>query len=130
MVDKDRVDALQPIRNAADADNLRAYVDAIEKGPDSPASTAWEGTDAIRLRARVAAGQSVSLHVSYDPAWRAESAGRPIPVRKDVLGQMILDAPPGDHDIRLTFELPNENLLGRLASLASAAVLLALVLRR
>jgi hypothetical protein len=49
------------------------------------------------------------------------------------MGQLLIDAPPGDHDIRMVFELPAENVAGRVvfaAAVAAAAWLLVAGRRR
>lgn len=127
VVRKAQMESLPPIRFAGDTEGLRAYADAVEKGPDSPVTAAWEGTDAMRVAASVKHGESILVQVSYDPAWRAYSAGKPLPIRKDILGQILIDAPPGDHDIRLVFELPLENYIGRILSGISGIVLIGLL---
>ena len=43
------------------------------------------------------------------------------------MGFMVVDAPPGDREIRLAFATPLENRVGRIATLATLALLLALV---
>jgi hypothetical protein len=43
------------------------------------------------------------------------------------MGLMLVDAPPGDQEIRLAFVTPLENRVGRLATLATLALLLGLV---
>ena len=98
---------------------VSAYAAAMENGPDSPASLEWQGTDAFRIRARVASGQSLVAMVTYDPAWHAYSNGQPVPTRIDALGQIHLLVPPGDVDVHVVFELPKQNLAGRALTLLS-----------
>ncbi len=130
VVDRARFAALPPVRSQVDLEGVRAYARAVEQGPDEPASTAWRGTDELVVHARMAPGQAVLVQESYDPAWHAYAGGRPLPVRKDQLGLMLIDAPPGEQDLRLVFELPLENLVGRiLTALSAAAVLLLLSMR-
>jgi uncharacterized membrane protein YfhO len=99
----------------------------IEKGPDSPPTLTRDGTDAMRVRAKVEPGQSIVVQESWDPAWQAWAGGQQLPVRRDVMGLMLVDAPPGDQEIRLAFVTPLENRVGRLATLATLALLLGLV---
>jgi hypothetical protein len=40
----------------------------------------------------LAQGQAVSVKVNYDPGWRAEQDGRPIPIERDALGFILLRA--------------------------------------
>jgi len=106
---------------------LRAYVEAVES---APAAMRWRATGAFDVRARVAPGQAVLAQVTYDPAWRAYAAGKRLSTRPDAMGFLLVDAPPGDHEIRVVFELPIENAAGRVVSLLAAAALAALAWRR
>jgi hypothetical protein len=51
-----------------------------------------------------------------------------LPIRRDVMGFMWIDAPPGDDEIRLQFLTPLENRIGRIATLATLLVLLTMAL--
>jgi hypothetical protein len=126
VVDSERLDALPPSAEIPDPGYLRSWNDILEKGPGAPASTTWEGVDALRAHVRVDTGQSVIVLVSYDPSWRAYSAGRPVPIRKSQLGFIRLDPPPGEHDLLLVFEMPVENIVGWVVT--SASVLIVAVL--
>jgi len=65
------------------------------------------------VKAPVAEGQSVLVQVSYDRNWRAYSSGLPVPIKNTKLGFILLDVPPGDHEIRLEFPTPVANRIGR-----------------
>ena len=129
VVDRARFEALQPLEQT-NLDLLRAYDAAIEEGPDSPTTTAWDGTDAMRVHARVAQGQSILVQVTYDPAWHAYAGGQALPVHRDQGADFtVIDAPPGEHDIALVFETPLENRIGWVLTwLALAAVAACLAL--
>jgi hypothetical protein len=43
------------------------------------------------------------------------------------MGFMLIDAPPGDHAIRLQFESPLENRIGEIFSILTAIVIIGLV---
>ena len=128
VVETERVRAIHPVPLHGDPESVRAYVEALENGPDARAATAWEGAD-LRVQADLAAGQSVVVEAAYDPQWRAKSEGAALPVVKDALGQMLIEAPPGRHDIRLQFEKPLENRAGEFVSLFSALIALFLVVK-
>jgi hypothetical protein len=133
VVDRTRVTALKPMTFEGDNDTVREYMLLVESGPDAPVSTRWEGTEVLHVNARVADGQSVVVMVSYDPSWRAYAGGQAVPVHPDVMGQMIVDAPPGTTQIRMVFELPWEEKIGRwitLASLLGVVALFVLAIRR
>jgi hypothetical protein len=113
VVETARLNALKPTRFNDDVEYLQAYADVIEKGPDSPPVLKREGTDAMRVRAKFEPGQSLVVQESYDPAWHAWVGGQPAAVRKDAMGLMVVDAPPGDQEIYLAFVTPLENQVGR-----------------
>jgi hypothetical protein len=127
VVDTSRFRALRPIAEIHDSVNLRAYVEAIENGPDSAASFQWEGPEAMRVRARTEPGQSLLIQVSYDPYWRAYSGNQLLQIQPDLLGFQWIQVPPGEHDIRLVFEVPLENQIGRIVSVMSGLAALTLI---
>jgi uncharacterized membrane protein YfhO len=81
----------------------------------------------MTVLAPVAPGQSVLVQESYDPAWHAWSDGKPLEIRKDALGFIAIDAPPGDRVISLVFITPLENRVGRWVSALTAVVVLAMI---
>ena len=91
---------------------LRPYVDTVENGPDSPVKIDHPSTDLVLLHARFDAGQSLLVQETWDPGWRASVDGKPLPVRKDAMGFMVVDPPAGDHTVRLEFPMPLENRVG------------------
>ncbi len=90
---------------------LPAYHDLVEKGPDSPTATRWNGADSISVHANVRVGQSVLVQVTYDPAWHAYSGSKELPIRQDAMDFMVVDAPSGTHDLDLVFSTPEESRL-------------------
>jgi len=125
VVDSARLRVLQPLTQI-DLERLRAYTAVVEEGPDSPTSTVWDGTDRMRIHARVERGQSIVVQVTYDPAWHAYLDGRALPVHPDAVDFGVIDAPPGEHDIAYIFETPLENRIGWGITLLSLAVVVAL----
>jgi uncharacterized membrane protein YfhO len=83
----------------------------------------------MRVHARLAAGQSILVQITYDPAWHAYAGGKALPVHRDGGADFsVVDAPPGESDVSLVFETPVENRIGWVLtwlSLAIAATLLA-----
>jgi hypothetical protein len=130
VVDTALLDAQRTPRNSQDMERLRPYVDAIEHGPDVPATLARPDTDQMVVHAKLNAGQSVLVQETWDPAWQAWSGGARLGLRKDAMGFMVVDAPPGDGEIRLVFAMPLENRVGWALTGISLAVLLGLFLRR
>ncbi len=129
VVRRAEVSGLKPPASPSDVQNLQPYVDALERGPEAPTYVAWEGTDAFRVRSSFRAGDSLVLQIAYDPNWRAEAHGKPLAIRKDVLGQMQVETPPGEYEIRMAFPMPFENRVGWVVSLLSGLVVLVLAIR-
>ncbi len=127
IVETARLNALKPPQFNDDVENLRAYSDTIEKGPDSPPTLTREGTDAMVVRAKVGPGQSIVVQETYDPVWQAWSGDQRLTVRKDAMGFMAIDAPPGDRTIHLNFPTPFENRVGQGLTAVTALVVLALL---
>jgi hypothetical protein len=130
VVETSQVRSLPAITPAGDPRTLHAYAEALETGPDSRALTEWRDTGTMRIRADIAAGQSLVVQVAYDPQWRAEAGGASLDIRPDALGQMFIAPPPGRYDIRLVFDTPLENRIGQFVSLFSAFLVIALLLSR
>ena len=112
VVDAGRFQALHPLTPQTNIEALRAYTAAIEQGPDSRTTTTWDGTDRMRIHARVEQGQAIIVQVTYDPAWHAYVDGKVLRVHKDAADFSVIDAPPGEHDIAFVFEMPLENRIG------------------
>jgi hypothetical protein len=127
VVDRQKLDGLKPPRFNDDVEYLAAYADVIEKGPDAPPSVERNGSDAMLVRAKVQAGQSIVVQESYDPAWQAWAGGTQVPVRKDAMGFMVVDAPPGYGQVRLEFVTPLENQVGRIVTLLTLLILVGLI---
>lgn len=119
IVDRTTFDALPVIPGNGEKPQLQAWLDAMERGPDSPVELSWEGTDIYHLRGRTAEGQSIHVAESYDPNWIATENGQRLSVRKDKLGMTVVDVPAGDHNIRVHFSVPFENQAGRAITVVS-----------
>jgi hypothetical protein len=126
VVDAARLRALAPVTQTG-LEALRALTAVIEQGPDSPPTTSWNGTDQMRIHARVAEGQSILVQVTYDPAWHAYLNGKPLPLHKGPVDFGVIDAPPGEHDIAYIFETPLEKRIGWTITLLSLAIAIGLV---
>jgi hypothetical protein len=130
VVDTSRLISLPKMGLQGDPKTLHDYTEALEKGPDARALTEWQNVDTMRIRAEIAAGQSLVVQVAYDPYWRAEAGRASLQIRKDALGQMLIEAPPGRYDMRLVFETPLENQIGKFISLFSALIVVVLLFFR
>ncbi|HET8546523.1 MAG TPA: hypothetical protein VFL57_00890 [Bryobacteraceae bacterium] len=122
VVESAKLDTLPPIEGNGTRASLQPWVDLFEHGPEAPTETHWEGTDVLHVKARVPRpGLSVLVQVSYDRPWHAWSGSTELPVREGALGFMRIDAPPGEHDIRLMFTTPVENIVGRAVTVLTLA---------
>jgi uncharacterized membrane protein YfhO len=127
VVETTPFERLKPQRFNDDVEYLGAYADAIEKGPDSPPTLTRQGPDSMLVDAKVEPGQSIVVQETYDPSWQATEGGRILPIRKDAMGFMLIDAPPGGRAIHLEFMTPLENRIGRLLTLFTLLALLTMV---
>ena len=130
VVDTATLNGLPPMRDRLDIEHLRPYVNAIENGPDSPATLDWPSTDAMAVHAKIEPGQSLLIQETWDPAWQAWADGKRLPIRKDELNFMVIDAPPGDRTIRLEFTMPLENRVGWGLTALKAIALAMLAIRK
>ena len=112
VVNTTKLAAVQPPQTNDDLNCLRPYVDAVENGPDAPVTIERPSTDEMVLHAKFDAGQSLLVQETLDPGWRASVDGKPLPIRNDVMGFMVVDPPAGDHTVRLDFPMPMENRVG------------------
>jgi hypothetical protein len=126
VVETAQLDARKKPRFNDDVEYLRAYVDVVENGPDSPVTLERQGTDAMLLRARVGPGQAILVQETYDPAWQAWSNGKRLPLHADAMGFMVVGAPPGEDRVRLAFVMPAENRVGWVIAGISLLLLAAL----
>jgi hypothetical protein len=120
-------DSLRPVDVPDNVSALRAYADVLERGPEAPTTTRWESPDVLRIGARVSDGQAILVSVNYDRAWQAYSGVMRLPAREGPLGFIRIDAPPGDHEIRLLFVPRLGKYVGVVLTLLSAAAVIALV---
>ncbi len=133
VVDRGKLETMPRIPGNGDLPSLTAWHDLLENGPEAPTVTRWEGTDRLHVKAPVAENQSILVQVSYDTNWRAYSGNKSLTTRNTPLGLIVIDAPPGNHDIRLEFPTPFSNWVGRAVTLLTAgacAALIALGVRR
>jgi hypothetical protein len=127
VVDRERFNKLPWIPGNGEIPQLRAWHDVVEAGAISEAPLQWQGTDAFRVQATVGEGQSIWIQESFDSNWRAYSGDRRLPLRNDSLGFIVVDAPPGTHDIRFEFPVPLANVIGRILTAISLVAAAALV---
>ena len=72
----------------------------------------------------------VAAGLAYSPLWRAESGGKPLPVRRDESGMLEVAAPAGAGEVLLHHRSGGAERAGGMLSLASALLLVAGLVRR
>lgn len=77
-------------RDGHDTGPLRPYVDALDDPSRRPASFQWISRHAARIETDLPPGDLVSIQETWSPGWRASSANRPVPIRRDGLGFLLL----------------------------------------
>jgi len=134
MIDRRKTLAVLDVPKEYEAAQLAAYAEAIEAVP--PGGNAhdrvrarWRGTDELEIQADSQPGEALLVQETYDPYWRAYADGRLLPIRRDALGVMLLDLPPGNHSVRMVFETPTEDYVGRALSCVTVVLLAFLSLR-
>jgi hypothetical protein len=129
IVDRAAMSGLAKIQGGDDVGGLTKYAAVVENSAQNAATLTWRGFDEAEIDAKTDRGQSVLVQETWDPAWRAFENGKELPLRiEDKMGFMLIDAPVGDHKIRMRFETPLENRAGQvlfvLAGIAMAALLI------
>jgi hypothetical protein len=113
VVDAARIRAIPVTDTQIEYDQLRKYVDVVERGPESAVDLVRPGTDEIWLHARLERGQQLLVQETYDPSWKAYVNGAAVPTATDPLRFLLIDAGPGEHDVLVRFETPLENRVGQ-----------------
>jgi hypothetical protein len=114
IVDRAAISGLAKIQGGDDVPDLTKYVAVVENPAQNAASLTWRGFDEAEIDAKTDRGQSVLVQETWDPAWHAYENGKELPLRTEgAMGFMLIDAPDGDHKIRMRFETPLENRVGQ-----------------
>lgn len=104
----------------SDMAQLARYVAAMENADIIPARFQWLRDGRARIHADLGPKQVLSVQVTYHPGWKAKAAGRPIPIAKDALGQIVLTPDrPGAYDIELLYGADWEGRLCRILSIGT-----------
>jgi hypothetical protein len=107
-----------------DIEAIERYDAALNDRSLPEATFEWVGRNRIRIAANPAAGQVVSVQVSYHPGWHAKSGGREIAVHQDGLGLMWLES-AGPAEIVMDYDGGFELRLFRAITIAALIGLLA-----
>jgi len=130
VVESSRYATLREPANGEDMEAVASYV-AVLESPETPAaSTRWLASDTLEIAAETKAGESLAIQVAHDPYWRAEENATRYDVSKDPFGQMRVDLPAEKHLVRMRFETPLENQIGRGLTAVSLLIAVILGLRR
>jgi hypothetical protein len=131
IVRTEEADRLRPILFVNhNANEVEEYARLVERGADRPVEMRRDTPENLTLRARLEEGEALLVQESYDPAWRAYVGERVLPIRKDVMGFMLVEAPAGNHEVRMVFELPFENKVGRVVTVMSILIAAFLVSKK
>jgi uncharacterized membrane protein YfhO len=103
-----------------DTDSISAYVQALDN-PELPAAPMkWTSRHSATITARISRDQILSVQISYHPGWQAAVNGRPCPVARDHLGQLVVEpACDGDCTVELRYDGGLEMRIARLISWTS-----------
>ncbi len=131
VVPKQAILAARKLEGGADTAGLKKYVELVENPAQPPTDVKWKGFDEMDITSRARAGEAVLIQETYDPAWHARAGGKDVEIRPDpVMGFMVVDAPAGGETIRMRFETPFENVVGRGLFLVSLTAIAGLLLAR
>lgn len=118
VVDRGAYEKLPVVRNQADKEYLDLYVKVFEEGPEAPTTTSWRGTDALRVVAQAAPGQTLIVQVTHDSHWRASTNLGLLPTSTDKLGFIRIDVPSDAKGalqwVDLEFTKPLSNIIGEI----------------
>jgi hypothetical protein len=131
IVDRAAMNSVGKIQGGDDEAGLTKYVAVIENPAQNKATLTWPGFDEADIEASIGGGQSLLVQETWDPAWHAYENGKELPIRtENAMGFMLIDAPEGEHRIRMRFETPLENRAGQVLFVLTGLVIGGLVIRR
>jgi len=110
--------------HGGDVDPLRPYVAALDDPQMPRAEFRWIDAHTAEITGNLQANQALSVQIAWHSGWRATANAKPIPVKRDGIGQIALDPGPGAATIRLIYDGGTEMRIARLLS-ALAAIFLA-----
>jgi hypothetical protein len=120
--------ARRPI-HGLDIEAVQRYVAALEDPSLPEAELTWRNPEHGRIRTIVEPGQVVSVQINFDPGWKASIGGRPVELRADGLGMMVVDPHvSGECAIDLAFTGGTERLICFALSSMTALVLAGMII--
>lgn len=110
---------------------LLPYINAIEDRSLPPAELVWRNFHEAVITADMSPPQVISVQVAYHPSWRATANWKPAAIRRDGLGQMIVEPNCGGPcEVRILYDAGVESLVTRAAASLAFFVPLVILLRR
>jgi len=113
-IDSRKLEALNPIQNAIDVQNLSAYVALIEEeSPQAIVDYSMENNDHLTIDATLGENAALLVKMTYHAGWRAYSNGNQLPIEPDPLGFMVIKPEmPGEYFVELRHERLWDEWLG------------------
>jgi hypothetical protein len=128
VVERNVLLSLGHIRPGEELEKLTRYISLVERGPDVEVKTKRPGFESMDLAVLASDGQSLLVQETFDPAWHADSEGKPLSIERDPMGFMLVEAPAGTHTIHMHFDTPLENRIGWVLTAFTAVTLVGLCL--
>lgn len=80
-----------PPANGIDVAEIRPFVAALDDSTLPAASWRWNDTDSASAYAVTTPDEVFAISLNYDPGWKATAAGKPVTVRPDGLGFIVVE---------------------------------------
>ncbi len=113
-IDSRKLEALNPIQNAIDVQNLSTYVALIEEeSPQAIVDYSVEDNDHLTIDATLGENAALLVKMTYHAGWKAYSNGNRLPIEPDPLGFMVIKPEmPGEYFVELGHERLWDEWLG------------------
>jgi hypothetical protein len=126
-IPRDAIVNRRPI-HGLDVEPLRPYVAALDDPAMPVASLSWNDPDHGRIVAKMNPSDVISVQMTYDPGWRARVNGKPVMVRADQIGFIVIEPQcSGDCSIDLVFDGGPERKITFAVSAVTTLALLAMI---
>lgn len=111
--------------------DIQRYAQATMDGARAPASFEWTGASRARVRAKLQAGEVISVQIASFPGWKATVGGRPIPVSADGMGFVVLQpGHEGECEVDLAWSGRGDYLASAMVSLGALGIIVMMIWRR
>ncbi|MFH1367116.1 MAG: hypothetical protein ABIH38_03980 [Patescibacteria group bacterium] len=111
VADQQELADLSPPLNAVDYQAIENYVGVVDEKA-KPADFSWLSVREAEIKATLGPGEVISVQETYHDGWRAYASGQRVPIKKDVLGFMIIEPGIGNHTIKLKHGLTLDEYFG------------------